>query len=162
MHFESWVADNTLNPGSPFVGLMVKQKWRDELASSSTSSAGKRAKGPSTSHLVDWILNEVYWERLPWTKAQSCAHAAILDGLTDSHLKEIASLGQFGFYEENESRDSKQLSILEEARHKSPPDYEFDVLAFSKKNKGDFQSSLWGHTFARLLTLSRRALEFTL
>ena len=117
---------------------MVKQLWREELAASSSGSASKRYKpleSPCTSHLVQWLMEEIWWDSMSWPKAQKCARAAILDGIQDEHLKEIASLGSSGFHEQNLARDSKLLSVLQEAKAKSPEDYEFEVNSFNKRTQ---------------------------
>ena len=110
---------------------MVRQNWREEHASGSTSV--KRAKGPPQSHLMDWLMGEVYWERMTWKKARDCAHSSVLDGLTQEPLIELSALGSFGFHEGNASRDSKGLVVLQEAASKSPGEYEFEASGSSKK-----------------------------
>ena len=80
---------------------MAKQKWREESTSSS-SGPSKRYKplaSPCTSHLVQWLMEEIWWERMSWPKAQKCVRAGVLDGIQDEHLMELASLGSFGFHE---------------------------------------------------------------
>ena len=121
---------------------MVKQKWREELAASSSDVPSKRYKplsSPCTSHLVQWLMEEIWWESMSWPKAQKCARAAILDGIQDEHLKEIASLGSFGFHEKNLSRDSKLLSILQDATAKSPEEYEFEVNSFNRRTQESYK-----------------------
>ena len=120
---------------------MVRKKWKENFerwkngifSAGSSENPCKRAKNLSTSHLVDWICEEIYWERLSWPKAQSCAHAGLLDGLVDEHLLELASMGSFGHHDQNVSRDSKLLSVLDEASGKAPPAYEFEAPCSSKK-----------------------------
>jgi hypothetical protein len=114
---------------------MGKQKWREGLAAGSTSS--KRAKGDPESHLMEWLMGQVFWERMTWKQARDCAHASCLDGLTNEPLIELSALGSFGHHEKNASRDSKDLSILQEAIAKSPDPYEFEVSARCKKTLED-------------------------
>ena len=94
---------------------MVKQKWREDLALGSSSASSKRPKGPCESHLMEWIMSEVYClgEGMSWQKAQACAHAAVLDGLKDEHLLELASMSSFGNHR-NFARDSKWLTVVQE------------------------------------------------
>ena len=84
-------------------------------------------------------MEEVFWERLSWPKAQSCAHAGILDGLGDEHLHEIASIGPCGHHDKNIGRDSKLLSVLDEASGKAPPEYDFEVACSNKKSAETFK-----------------------
>ena len=119
---------------------MGKQKWREEKEASSSTAPppSKRYKPldtPNASHLVQWLMEEVWWERMTWKKAQSGAKAGVADGLKDPHLLEIAGLGTMGFNEQNSARDSDKLSVLLEARAKSPPSYDFEVLALDPKSK---------------------------
>ena len=78
-------------------------------------------------------MHQVFWQRMSWPMAQRMAHSGVLDGIKDEHLTELASLSAFGFNEQNLSRDSKLLSVLEEARAKSPRPYEFEVACLNKK-----------------------------
>ena len=103
-----------------------------------------------------WLLGQEHWRRL--CQVRCCLHwlsrcrlcqilnnhtnrCYVLDNISgDAHLLETASLYSFGFHSgRNESRDAKQLSILEEATAKSPPDYEFEVRAKSKKTLETFE-----------------------
>ena len=116
---------------------MGKQNWREGYTEGSTSAAGKKKKGPPQSHLMDLIMLEVFWERLPLTKAQAFAHAAVLDGLTNEPLVQLASAGSFASNEKNISKDFSNLDVLKEACEKSPVPYDFEASARSKKKPLD-------------------------
>ena len=109
---------------------MGKQKWREEASSSSTPV--KRLRGPSESHLVDWLMKEVHWYQMSWTKARACAHAAVLDGLANEPSIGLAAAGPFGSYEGNAFRDSKKLASLEQASSKAHSIDSCIILRFHK------------------------------
>ena len=68
-------------------------------------TAGQPVEPEGQSHLAKLLINEWAWGNLSSPVVQKIASAAVADGATHRHVKDLASLGAHGLYPGNTHRD---------------------------------------------------------